>query len=89
MCGPESQGPLPPHLHQGLLWELRGLEGHGPAHVGGDGVGRAVARAGGPLEAVHAGACVGIDAGEGAHRTDGAGGACSTTRPRDSLATCL
>ena len=74
--------PRTPHLHQGLLRELRGLEGHGPAHIGGDGVGRAVAWAGGPLQAVHAGAGVGVEAREGARRTDGAGGACGTTRPR-------
>jgi len=65
----------PPHLHQSLFWELRGLKGHGAPHVGGDGVCGAEPRAGRGLQGVHAGARVGVEAGEGPHGAGGAGGA--------------
>ena len=66
---------LPPNLHQGLLWQLGGLEGDGAPHVGRDWVCEAVARAGGALEAIQIGARLRVTAGEGPGWADRAGGA--------------
>lgn len=35
--------PHKPHLHEGLLWKVRSLEGHSPLQVGSEGVSKATA----------------------------------------------
>lgn len=44
---PSAYSQPSPHLHEGLLREVRSLEGHSPLQVGSDGVGKAAAVAGG------------------------------------------
>lgn len=63
------------HLHQCLLWQLRGQEANRSPHVGRNWVCEAVAWSGRTLKAIQIGTGL-KSAGEGPHWAYGAGGAC-------------